>query len=191
MATDPQRRLTIPEYLAFERQSETKHDYLDGEIFAMAGASRKHNRINQNIATSLDIQLEERDCEVFASDMRVRTPRDLFTYPDVVVVCGPATFEDDEIDTLVNPTLIVEVLSSSTEAYDRITKLSYYRMIPSLRELILVSQDRVHLEHFLWQKDSEWIFRETDDLAGRIVLPSIGCELEIRRIYRKAFQANP
>jgi Uma2 family endonuclease len=187
MATDPQRRLTIPEYLAFERQSETRHDYLDGEIFSMAGASRNHNRITQNIATSLDLQLEERDCEVFASDLRVRTPRDLFTYPDVVVVCGPATFEDDEIDTLVNPTLIVEVLSSSTEAYDRITKLSHYRRIPSLKEVILISQDRVHIEHFLWQMGSEWIFRETDDLAERIALPSIGCELEIRRIYRRVF----
>ena len=95
-----------------------------------------------------------------ANDMRVRTPRDLFTYPDVVAICGPATFKDNEIDTLVNPTLIVEVLSSSTEAYDRITKLSHYRTIPSLREVILVSQDRVHIEHFLWQMDSEWI-RET------------------------------
>lgn len=186
MATDPQRRLTIPDYLAFERHSETKHDYLDGEIFAMAGASREHNRITQNIATSLDTQLDERDCEVFANDMRVRTPRDLFTYPDIIAICGPATFKDNEIDTLVNPTLIVEVLSSSTEAYDRITKLSHYRTIPSLREVILVSQDRVHIEHFLWQMDSEWI-RETDDLDGRIALPSIGCELKIRRIYRRVF----
>jgi Uma2 family endonuclease len=188
MATDPQRRLTIPEYLAFERRGEMKSDYLEGEIFAMAGASRQHNRITLNVALALETQLETRDCEVFASEMRVRTPTDLFTYPDVVVACGPARFEDSELDTLLNPVLIVEVLSKSTEAYDRVTKLAHYRTLPSLREVLLMAQDKVHVEQLVRQAGSEWLFREIDDLAASLELPSVGCSLSLRRVYRKVFE---
>src|SRR5436305_6324366 len=118
MAAEPRQRLTIPEYLAFERQSETRHEYLDGEVFAMSGASRRHNRIVLNVGKRLDSALEDRGCEVFVSDMRVRTPdNEFFTYPDVVAVCAEPRFDDSEVDTLLNPELIVEVLSRSTADY--------------------------------------------------------------------------
>ena len=181
-------RLSIPEYLAFERQAETKSDYLEGEIFAMAGASRQHNRIVLNLALALETQLEERDCEVFTSEMRVRTPTDLFTYPDVVVVCGPARFDDSDLDTLLNPIVVIEVLSKSTEAYDRVTKLSHYRTIPSLQEILLVAQDKVNVEQLVRQTGSEWLFREVADLELGVELPSIRCALTLRRVYRRVFQ---
>jgi len=187
MASEPRPRLSIPEYLAFERQSETKHDYLDGEIFAMTGASREHNRITLNIAVSFEIQLEERDCEVFANEMRVRTPTNLLTYPDVIVVCGPESYDDSEVDTLLNPSVVVEVLSKSTETYDRNTKLSHYRTIPSLSDVILVAQNKVHVEHFHRQAREEWILREMNDLTQRLALPAIHCALELKRVYRRVF----
>jgi Uma2 family endonuclease len=188
MATDPHRRLTIPEYLAFERQAETKNDYLEGEIFAMGGASRQHNRITLNVAVELETQLEDGDCEVFSSEMRVRTPTDLFTYPDVLVVCGPADFDDSELDTLLNPVLVIEVLSKSTEAYDRVTKLAHYRTIPALKEVLLIAQNKVHVEQLVRQASSEWLFREIDDLEAEVELASIGCVLRLRRVYRRVFK---
>ena len=132
MATDPRQRLTIQEYLAFERKSEAKHDYYDGEIFAMSGASRIHNLIALNISGEIRNQLKGRPCEVYSEAMRVRTPDDLFTYPDVVALCGEPQFVDTEFDTLLNPMLIVEVLSPTTEGYDRGLKSSRYRSIPTL-----------------------------------------------------------
>jgi Uma2 family endonuclease len=134
MASDPKQRLTVQEYLTLERQSETKSDYLAGESFAMTGASRRHNLISGNIFADLHAQLSGTACEVYTGDMRVRTPTDLLCYPDIVAACGEPRFDDDEFDTLLNPTLIVEVLSKSTEAYDRLTKLDHYRGIPSLVE---------------------------------------------------------
>lgn len=188
MASEPKQRLTIEEYLAFERQSETRNDYLDGEIFAMTGASRSHNRITLNIALALEMALGERDCEVFANEMRVLTPTHLFTYPDIVVACSPIQFDDSELDTLLNPALVVEVLSKSTEAYDRVTKLSHYRTIPSLSEVLLVAQDKVHVEQFIRQNETEWLFRESDDFEKSLELPSLGLNLDLRRVYRKVFQ---
>src|SRR4051812_12818052 len=118
MATDPHQRLTIQEYLAFERQAETRNEYLDGEVLAMTGASRAHNLIAGNIFRELGNQLRRRSCEIYAEAMRVRTPAGLFAYPDVVVVCGEPQFDDSYFDTLLNPTVLVEVLSPSTEAYN-------------------------------------------------------------------------
>jgi Uma2 family endonuclease len=187
MASDPKQRLTVQEYLTLERQSETKSDYLAGEMFAMTGASRKHNLIVTNVLASLHPQLADRACEVYASDMRVRTPSGLFTYPDVVAVCGEPRFDDIEFDTLLNPTLIVEVLSRSTEAYDRLTKLDHYRGIPSLAEVVFVAQDRPRVEHWLRQDDGRWLIEEIDDLGRNLALPSIGCELPLRTIYRRVF----
>ena len=187
MASEPRQRLTIPEYLAFERQSETKHDYLDGEIFAMTGASREHNRITLNIALSFETQLEERDCEVFANEMRVRTPTNLLTYPDVIVVCGPESYDDSEVDTLLNPSVVVEVLSKSTESYDRNTKFFHYRSIPSLSDVLLVAQNKVHVEHFHRRSREEWTLLEIDDLTQRLDLPAINCKLDLKRVYRRVF----
>jgi Uma2 family endonuclease len=191
MATDPKQRLTIQEYLTLERQAETKSDYLDGEMFAMSGASREHNVISVKLASSLDIQLAEGDCEVYAHDMRVKTPDDLLTYPDVVVVCGERVFEDSEVDTLLNPVLIAEVLSPSTEAYDRLTKLEHYRRTPSVAEVLLVAQDRPLVEHWVRQGDGRWIVEDIQDLEATVELPSIGCVLDLKKIYRGVLSPIP
>jgi len=186
MATEPHQRLTIQEYLALERQSETKNDYVDGEMFAMSGASREHNLVCGNIFAALHGQLGGSACEVYSNDMRVRTPDDLLTYPDVVVVCGEPRFGDDELDTLLNPTLIVEVLSKSTEAYDRITKLDHYRTTPSLSEILLAAQDRPRVEHWTRQGD-HWVFEDIQDLETTVELPSIRCTLSLKTAYGRVF----
>lgn len=185
MASEPKPRFTPEEYLARERQSEGKSEYLNGEIFAMTGASRRHNRIALNVAFTLDSQLRGRDCEVFASDMRVRV-LDLYTYPDVVVACDEPRFEDRELDTLLNPILIIEVLSKSTEDYDRGTKFAQYRTLPSLSEYLVLAQDRVHIEHSIRETD-RWTLTETDDLARTLELPSIRCTLALSDVYDRVF----
>jgi Uma2 family endonuclease len=192
MATDPKQRLTIQEYLAHERQAETKSDYLDGEMFAMSGASREHNLVSLRIASSLDTQLAEGNCEVYAHDMRVRTPYDLLTYPDVVAVCGERWFDDgSEVDTLLNPILIAEVLSPSTEAYDRLTKLEHYRNTPSVAEILLVAQDRPRVEHWVRQGDGRWVVEDIQDLEATVELPSIGCVLKLKKVYRGVLTPVP
>lgn len=185
MATEPKAHFTPEEYLAFERRSEFKSEYLGGEIVAMTGASRRHNRIVINIAVSLHTQLKgNRGCEMYANDMRVRVPvGDLYTYPDVVVTCGEPRFEDDELDTLLNPVLIAEVLSKSTESYDRGAKFAAYRTLPSFAEYLIVAQDRVHVEHSVRQPDGGWLLTETDDLQASLALPSIGCILVLADAY--------
>jgi Uma2 family endonuclease len=191
MATDPKQRLTIQEYLAHERQAETKSDYLDGEMFAMSGASREHNLVSLRIASSLDTQLAEGNCEVYAHDMRVRIPYDLLTYPDVVAVCGEPRFGDSEFDTLLNPTVIVEVLSKSTESYDRITKLNHYKRIPSLAEILLVAQEYPCVEHWVRQEDGRWVVEDIQDLEATVELPSIGCVLKLKKVYRGVLTPVP
>lgn len=188
MATNPNQRLSIQEYLALERRSETRSDYLNGETFAMTGASRGHNRITINLSSSLYGLLAGGPCEVFASDMRVRTPSDLLTYPDVVAVCGEPRFSDAEFDTLLNPKLVVEVLSKSTEAYDRLTKLDHYRTIPGLEEIVFIAQDRVRVEHWRRQGDGFWIVEELADLSRALELSSVGCSLPLTTVYRRVFE---
>src|SRR5436853_6974426 len=145
------------EYLRLECQAEYKSEYLNGEIFAMSGASRQHNLITVNIGAELNRQLRGKPCEAYMSDMRVKVRSNTFyTYPDVAVVCGEPQFEDKEVDTLLNPTLLVEVLSQSTERYDRISKTSYYRTIDSLQEHLLVAQHEVRVEQYLRQPDGQW-----------------------------------
>jgi Uma2 family endonuclease len=190
MASDPHRRLTIPEYLACERQAETKNDYVDGEVFAMAGASRAHNLIAGNVFGEIRNQIRGRACEAYTENMRVRTPDDLFTYPDVAVVCGEPRFDDSELDTLLNPILIVEVLSQSTEAYDRGIKSERYRSIPSLAEYVLVAQERVHVEHLLRQGTDRWLLEELSDLGRTLELPAIGCRLPLSDVYERVFPAQ-
>ena len=173
--------------MTLERQSETRNDYLDGEMFAMTGASRQHNRIILNLAFALDSRLDGSGCEVFASEMRVRTPSDLFTYPDVAVACGEVRYEDSAIDTLLNPVVVIEVLSKSTEAYDRLTKLAHYKTIPSLSEILLVAQSRPQVEHWVRQPDDRWLVEEKAGLDQSLDLPSLGCTLEMAAIYRRVF----
>ena len=180
-----QTYVTPEEYLAFERKATTKHEYLNGQIVAMSGASFAHNFITVNIATSLNIQLMEGECRVATSDMRVKvTQIDSYFYPDVVVVCGEPRAEDDTFDTLLNPTLIVEVLSPSTEGYDRGEKFEHYQQIASLKDYILISQDEVHVEYY-YRQENEWLQTEFRGLEDVLSLLSIGCELRLSDIYRR------
>lgn len=178
--------LSIEQYLDLERKSQIRSEYLNGEMFAMSGASRNHNVIVANTLASLHAQLRGRDCEVYANDMRVRVPStDLFTYPDVVVVCGKPQFDDPELDTLLNPKLIVEVLSKSTADYDRGTKFAHYRTMASLADYVLIAQDRVHVENFARQADGRWLLSETDDPKSVLEIPSIRCRLVLAEVYER------
>ena len=186
MSTVPKKRLTEAEYLARERAADFKSEFYRGEMFAMAGASREHNLITMNLGTALNTQLRDTDCEVYPSDMRVKvSPTGLYTYPDVTVACDQPRFEDEQSDTLVNPLVIVEVLSESTEAYDRGAKFEQYRRIDSFREYLLVAQDRVHLEHFSRQDDGNWLLREYSELTTKVKLESISCEVSLVDVYLK------
>ena len=178
--------VTPEEYLALERKAEYKSEYLHGEIFAMTGASRKHNLVTGNILAELNRQLRGKPGEVYASKMRVKvTATGLYTYPDVVVVCGEPKFEDEYVDTLLNPTLLVEVLSQSTERYDRIAKSSYYRTLDSLAEHLLVAQDEVRLEQYVKQANGQWLLFECSSLDKVVELPSISCSLALGDVYDK------
>lgn len=184
MATQSQTLLTEEEYLARERKAEFKSEYWKGEMFAMSGASKAHVRITGRIWRRLQEQLEGRDCESFAADLRVRVePGGLYTYPDLVAVCGEQVFLDKELDTLLNPTLICEILSPTTEAYDRGKKFEQYRSIPSLREYVLVDQESVKVESFLRQEDGSWLMRDWKAPGDEARLASIGCVLKPSDIY--------
>src|SRR3989440_1169386 len=178
--------VTPDEYLRLERQAEYKSEYLNGEIFAMGGASRQHNLITVNIGAEFNRQLKGKPCEAYASDMRVKVRANgLYTYPDVVVVCGEPQFEDKEVDTLLNPTLLVEVLSQSTERYDRIAKTSYYRTIDSLQEHLLVAQHEFRLEQYLRQPNEQWSLTQYTSPDEVVQLPSIDCSLRLNDVYDK------
>ena len=186
MSRQAKTYVTPEEYLAFERQAEYKNEYFDGEIFAMVGASRKHNLINVNIASVLNGQLKNRPCEVYGSDMRVRIPNaNLYTYPDVAVACGEPLFEDDHVDTLLNPILIVEVLSKSTASYDHVKKFGYYRSLASLMEYVLVAQDEYRIEQYTKQSDDHWLLTDIRSLEAVLKLGSIECVLPLAEVYRK------
>ena len=180
-----QTYLTPEEYLDWERKSDTKHEYLRGEIIAMSGASREHSLIVTSISGELYIQLKEGICEVHTNDMRVRThPETSYFYPDVVVVCGEPRFEDNAFDTLLNPIVLVEVLSPSTQAYDRGEKFKNYQQLTSLQEYILVSQDEVHIEHYRRQ-ETQWKLTEFRSLENVLSLTAIECALSLEDIYRR------
>lgn len=177
---------TPEEYLALERQAEDKSEYFNGEIFAMTGASRRHNLAAGNVLAALHLQLRKRPCEIYPSDMRVKvSPTGLYTYPDVVIVCGEPLFDDEEKDTLLNPTVLVEVLSKSTASYDRGEKFEHYRKLTSLAEYLVVAQNKYHVEHYVRQPDNQWLLSETDELEKTIHLTSIKCDLALTDIYDK------
>lgn len=185
MATLPKPRYTPEQYLAMERRAQHKSEYYRGEIFAMAGATREHNLIVLSVGSQLRDQLRKRPCEVYPSDMRVLLPTGLYTYPDVTVVCGEPDFLDDEFDTLLNPRVLVEVISESTEAYDRGKKFEHYRAIESLFDYVLIDTDRAHVEVYSRQPGNHWLLSESSDLAGGVAIPSIECRLELREVYEK------
>lgn len=185
MVTNVQKKWTVEEYLAFERASDEKHEYYAGEIFATSGASRRHNIIVINAGTTLNAQLAERPCEVYPSDMRVKVSAIKYTYPDVCVVCGEPQFADSEFDTLLNPTVLIEVLSDSTEDYDRGKKFKHYMGISSLQEYVLIAQDEVRVDHFIRQADGDWLLSYATAFDTRMALPSIACTLRLADVYRK------
>ena len=184
MSAEPQVHLTVDEYLAYERDAEDRHEYWDGEILAMGGASPTHNSICWNLAGNLHPQLAGSRCRGFANDMPVHLPNlNRYVYPDVVVVCGEPIYEQGDLEVLTNPTLVIEVLSPSTEERDRGVKLFGYRGLPSLSSCLLVAQDRIWVEHWTRQDDGRWLVAEIDDPAATLDLPEIGCELPLSAIY--------
>ncbi|BBL56794.1 Uma2 family endonuclease [Methylomonas koyamae] len=185
-----QTRYTAEEYLSLERSTSIKSEFHDGQIYAMTGASREHNLISGNIYRELSQQLKSRPCEAYINDMRVKaTEACSYHYPDIAVVCGKPEFEDAQVDTLLNPMLLIEVLSPSTEAYDRGGKFAHYRKIPSLREYLLVMQDQPGIERYLRQGEV-WILSETLGLEASVALESIDCRLSLREVYDKVFEDN-
>ncbi len=186
MTVQPAPRYAPDEYLALERISEMKNEYLDGEIFAMTGASETHNLMTLNIAGELRQQMKGRPCKVYSNDMRVRVnATGLYTYPDVIALCEEARFEDEFMDTLINPTVIFEVLSRSTEAYDRGDKFAHYRKVESLKEYLLVSQNKCFIEHYIRQPGAHWLLSEIEGVEGTVGLPSITCKLALAEVYDK------
>ncbi len=177
--------LTPEEYISFERKATTKHEYLKGQIVAMSGASRAHSFITGDIFGELRDQLKGQKCEVHSSDMRVRIhSTNSYFYPDVVVACEEPRFEDNVFDTLLNPRVVIEVLSPSTEAYDRGEKFEFYKQLDSLQEYLLVSQDKVLVEHYRCQ-ETEWLRREYKELGDVMSLCSIECMLRLQDIYAR------
>lgn len=192
MSRPAEQFITAADYLALERQAETKSEYLNGCIYAMSGASRSHNRITFNLARRIGNQLGGRRCEGYVNDLRVKvSPTGLYTYPDVVVVCGEPRFEDQHVDTLLNPTVIIEVLSDSTEAYDRGEKFAHYRALESLTDYLLVAQDQPRIEHFRRQPDGQWLYSAADGLDSQVAIANIGCVLQLAEVYERVAFAEP
>jgi Uma2 family endonuclease len=186
VSTQPKGRITAGEYLELERNAEFRSEYLDGEMFAMSGASQEHNTIEVNILTEFNVQLGDRPCKVFGANMRTKvSPTGLYTYPDITIVCGEPQFEDDHLDTLLNPQAIIEVLSDSTESYDRGKKFAHYRQMASLQEYVLVSQYEPRVERFERSDDGSWRYSESVDPDGTVALTSVACRLPTQSIYRK------
>ncbi|AUX26307.1 hypothetical protein SOCEGT47_068680 [Sorangium cellulosum] len=184
------KRWTPEEYLAWERAQPEKHEFSGGEVFAMAGGSREHSLIVGNIVRLLGNALLDRPCEAYPSDMRVKIPATgLYTYPDASALCQRPEFDDHHADTLINPEVVFEVLSESTEAYDRGDKFEQYRSIPSFKEYLLVSQHKIRVEHFVRQADGSWNMRVLR-AGARVEIASLRCALAVDEIYRKVFDAG-
>ena len=185
MSSLPNYYLSPEEYLTIERNAEFKSEYFDGVAYAMAGGSERHNLITGNLVTELNVQLRAAPCRVYPSDMKVRLPNSKrFFYPDVSVICGETQFADEERDVILNPVLIVEVLSESTEAFDRGKKFSSYQQIESLREYLLVAQDEFVVEHYLRQEDG-WLYTKASGLDSALDLPALNCRMALSDIYNK------
>ena len=192
MSTQPVTYLTPEQYLDIESKAEFRSEYINGEMFAMSGATPNHARIVLNTARRLTEQLDGRPCEAFGGDLRLYSAKyNSFTYPDALVTCGPHRFLDSRRDTLTDATVIVEVLSPSTKNYDRGEKFLFYRSLPSFSEYLLLSQDTIRAEHYVRQPDNSWLFREFTGPADEIELKSIGCRLQIQSLYKRVeFEAE-
>lgn len=186
MSTQPKTLLTPEQYLEIERRAETRSEYWQGEMFAMSGASREHNLLVMNLSSSLHGQLRGKSCEVYSNDMRVWIPATgLYTYPDVVGVCGEPQLADEHFDILLNPVFLTEILSPSTEAYDRGRKFEHYRTVESLQEYLLVAQDHMHADLYARQPDGSWLLRAASRPEDRLELQSLGCHVSLGDLYEK------
>ncbi len=185
MIAQPQKRYTPEEYLELEREATYKSEYYNGEIFAMAGAGRNHNRIVENLSIDIGFFLKGKPCRTYSSDQRIHIPANgLYTYPDILAVCGKDQLLDRHKDTIVNPRLIVEVLSESTEAYDRGEKFHLYRSIPTLQEYVLINSRQIAAEVFTKNEEGLWtLTSEAFESEGSVHMTSIGLRLTLRDIY--------
>lgn len=184
-----QRHYSEDDYFAVEASSGIKHEFYRGEIFAMAGASLAHNHLSANVLASLRVAVRPRGWSAFGSDLRIKTPGGLFTYPDVMVVCGPTVLTRDRPDTVTNPCVIVEVLSDATRDYDRGEKFTLYQAIPTFQEHLLIEQDRVSVEHWQRQSSSEWVAQTFTSLDAVTSLPILGVTLSLREVYLEVFDS--
>lgn len=188
MLPRPRDLTSFDDYLATERRAAFRSELVDGQVVAMAGASLRHNEIVSNVVEILRRQLRRRGCGVYASDLRVLVPAtQLATYPDVVVVCGEPEIYDDQGDTLLNPRLIIEVLSASTESFDRGEKFAQYRTLASLTDYVLIAQGRVLVEHFARQDDGRWLLASAGAEEEVLEIPALDCRLPLAEIYDRAF----
>ncbi len=192
MSTQPVPLLSPSQYLVIERAADRKSEYYAGEMFAMAGTSRAHNLIVANLIASLHSLFRGGPCEVYPSDMRVKVDATgLYTYPDVVVVCDKPEFEDAHVDTLLNPTLLIEVLSDSTEKYDQGKKSRHYRRLESLQEYLLISQYEPRVEHYARQDDGHWILTDAAGPEATVPLAAIDAELLLSEVYARVDFIKP
>jgi Uma2 family endonuclease len=183
VASNPVTKITEEQYLAIDRAAEIRSEFLDGEMIAMSGGSTRHSELQGNLFGELFAALRGSDCRMHGSDFRVRVSRRMYAYPDVLVVCGKPLLADEHQDILLNPTVILEVLSPSTEKYDRGVKFQQYRTIDSLRDYVLVAQDAVLIEHYTRDDANAWTFRDYQSLQAELKIPSIGVSLPLSRIY--------
>jgi Uma2 family endonuclease len=185
MAANPERRYTLEEYLELDRTSEERLEFWDGEVFCMSGGSEWHYEIESNIVTFLKTSLKGRGCRAYTGNVRIKVPSaPPYRYADVSALCGEAKFEEiGGVDALVNPQLLVEVLSPSTEAYDRGDKFLHYKSIPTLREYLLVAQNQPHVTHLFKREDGLWIHTDVNELGATLTLTSLGCELPLAEVY--------
>jgi len=185
MSTPPKPYLTPEQYLEIERAAEYKSEYFKGEMFAMSGGTLDHGRIFRNLISLLHVQLRGRSCEIAGSRLRLQVSSEgFYTYPDIVVFCGKPQFADSRTDTITDATVIIEVPSPSTENYDRGFKFEQYRQLASLKDYIVLAQNRIHLEHYT-REDSSWVLRETSDPDTVIQLPSIECSFRVGEAYER------
>jgi Uma2 family endonuclease len=183
--SQPQRRYSLADYFAIEAMSPVRHEFYRGEIFAMAGASVEHNLITVNVLTMLRVALDTH-CNVFGSDLRIATPGGLYTYPDVSVICGKVTLVSRAPDTATNPLLLVEVLSDATRDYDRGEKFDLYKTIRTLRDYVLIDQDRVAVDHFTRRRE-RWTKSSIASLSSKVPLHGVTVELSVKDAYRGVF----
>lgn len=194
MAAHPKRKYTLEEYFDLERSTNERFEYWNGEIYSMSGVSENHAQIEGNSYLALRLGLQGRPCRVFPANMRIKVPSlPPYRYADLSAICGQPSFEKiGGVDTLTNPTLIIEVLSDSTEAYDRGDKFTHYKSIPSLKEYLLIAQHRPHITQYVKQEDGSWSYGEVNDLSASLHRASVGCVLELSEVYRDVtFPAEP